>query len=1252
MTSLPRLCHFSPAAVALAVCLTGIGAGAAQEAARAPKEVVNLLADREFQDFTMFLNRKNSLESEREKIWYLTEDGRLHITGRGWGYLRTNARYRDYHLVFEYQWGEHTWKPRADAARDCGLLVHGFGEDGAYAGTWMNSIEAQLIEGGSGDILVLAYQNRGGEKAPTRLTATVKNDRDGEPVWTPEGGEARVFPPADKLNARINWQHRSPDWVDVKGYRGPKDIENPPGEWNRMEVICRGDTVRVLLNGVLVNEGTQAHPSEGFICLQAEGAECWVRRYELWPLDRFKEPWQPAEASKDTGYTASGESILPRRFPLSPEESQAAWEIDGDYEMQLVAAEPVVCDPVDVVWDEQGRMFVAEMRDYPLPTEPGPLLSRIRLLRDKDGDGRMDEAVTWADELDHVQGLLPMRGGLLATTRTAILFLKDTDGDDRADEVRPLYVSNEPGHNQLQIANPRWGLDNAIYLNNGLDGKQIYPAEEPDKKLDITRLNLRYDPRARSLATVSGAGQFGGSLDDWGRRFFCSNRNPVMFAVLPLGALQGNPHAGFTVAQEDIQPPGAPVWPINLSHTTSAAHAGTHTAACGLGVYRGDLMPELKGNVFVCDPTGQLVTRNRLVPNGASFKAERVGDKRDFLASADEWSRPVNVRNGPDGALYVCDMYRRFIDHARFFPEAFAKTNYMRAGFDHGRIWRLVPKGKQPRPIAALPDSSADLVALLEHPNAWQRTHAQRLLVDRQDKAVAPAVARLFDGSALPQGRVHTLWTLQGLGVATPAHVVRALGDAEAGVVENAIDLAANHFAGDAGIDRAIRGLVDHPSARVAALAAAQWLVRDRESGALTDAYAARLKAAPDDLWLRRAILSASATRTGAILAQLLADPSYTGGEPGGKAAAVADLAQAVAARGDAAELAGVLAQVKGEPAWWQFALVTGLGDGLRRGSLPTKTIAALIAKPPGELAGKVAALQGVLDSAEAILMDRKNAVAERLAALPLVQQQGIDRVLPLVEQLIAQTEPVEIQTAACQALSRFDRQKVADFFFARWSTLGPTPLREALALIAASPATGLRLMEKMKAGEISPALMPPMQKWSFARSADEKVKALAIELFGQASGDRARVVGDYQSAVAGKAGDPEKGKLVFQKAACMTCHQLGGVGVNVGPALADVRSKPAEALLTDILDPNRAVEERWAAYTVTTRDGRQLAGLVAGETASAVEIRLPGGLSETVARDQIAKMETAGISLMPVGLEGAITREEMADLLAFLKAR
>ena len=325
----------------------------------------------------------------------------------------------------------------------------------------------------------------------------------------------------------------------------------------------------------------------------------------------------------------------------------------------------------------------------------------------------------------------------------------------------------------------------------------------------------------------------------------------------------------------------------------------------------------------------------------------------------------------------------------------------------------------------------------------------------------------------------------------------------------------------------------------------------------------------------------------------------------------------------------------------------------MRRSQLSTKSLAALMAKPPAELAeGQLDGVAAVLAGAESLALDRDRSPAERIGALALVQQQGMEACLPVVETLIDPAESPEIQAAACQALSRFDRNQVADFFFERWDRLAPTPRREALALIAGNPNTGLRLMKKMKAGEINSSLMPPMQRWSYARSSNEELKALAIELFGQASGDRGEVIQRYLAALPRHAGDPERGKAVFQKAACMTCHEMGGIGVVVGPALADVRAKPAEALLSDILDPNRAVEERWAAYAIETKDGRQLAGLVAAETEAAIEIRLPGGVSETVPRDQVATFETSGLSLMPVGLESAITEAEMADLIAFLKAR
>lgn len=1236
-----------PFCLAAAVSLCQIGLIAQDDSkAITPSKVLDFLDAPDANDVVVHLNEDSSLSTDPEEIWKVGDDDVLHVSGKGMGYIRTAQAFRDYHLVLEYKWGERTLAGRADRARDCGLLINSFGPDGAYGNTWMSCIEAQLIEGGSGDILVLAAKDDEGNIAPTSITAEVKRDRDGEPVWTP-GAEKETFPAEGATMARVNWRDRDPDWSDVKGYRGEKDIENPVGEWNRMEVICEGDTIRILLNGELINKVTDCHPSKGYIGLQSEYAECHIRRFELHPLDTFEEKWDPEQKATDMGYSITGESILPRKLPLSAEESAAMWEIDGDYDIQLVASEPLTCDPVDVVWDAQGRMFVAEMGDYPLPVDDGPFLSRIRLLTDTDGDGVMDEAKTWADELDHVQGLMPMNGGLLATTRTEILFLEDTDGDDVADVCKPLFHSNEPRHNQLQVSSPRYGLDNHIYLSNGLDGKEIYPNDQPDATVTFTKLNLRYDPRTSKLETSTGVGQYGGTLDDFNRHFFCSNRNPAMFAVMPLSAVERNPLAGVTVGHEDIQPPGAPVHPIALSHTTSAAHAGTHTAACGLGLYRGDLMPEMTGDLFVCDPTAQLVTRNELIPNGASFTAERVGEKKDFLASADEWSRPVQVRNGPDGALYVCDMYRRFIDHARFFPEDFAASHYMRAGLDQGRIWRVVPKGKSAEKIEPLPESRADLVKFLEDKNGWQRTEAQRLIVENQDKSVTGALESLLMNAPSPEAEAHALWTLEGLDALTPDHVATALGSESGGVVENGLFAALTIDRPDS-MTETIGNLVDHDSGRVRFLSLSLFPEIDQTS----DRLAALISESPNDLWLRKAIMSSHGDQSTDILVALLGENGLKSSEPSQASEALSDFARIVAAQATLDDLKRVIDQLGGEADWWQFAVIDGLSDGIRRSELKQKSLAALISAAPPELGDGTQRLSSLLESATAIALDRSKPNSARKAALPLVAQRPWEEKIEVVEKLIELTEDPEIQAAAIQSISRDNREQVAEFFFDRWDTLAPTPLREALALITGNTRSGLALMKKMKAGEISPTLMPPMTRWSYGRSTNEEIKALAMELFGQTDTDRAAVIAEYRKSLVEHEGDAANGELVFQKAACMTCHKVGEVGIDVGPTLDDVKIKPAEALLTDILDPNRAVEERWVSVVVETKDGRSLSGLVHGDDASAITLRLPGGITETIPRTEVKNVSPTGMSLMPVGLEAAITKSEMADLLAFLKKR
>ncbi|MDP1590433.1 MAG: DUF1080 domain-containing protein, partial [Prosthecobacter sp.] len=644
------------------------------------------------------VNPKADFHDDPKDIWTFAKDGTFNISGRGYGYVATKENYRDYHLVIEFKWGTKTWGKREKAAKDNGILLHAYGPHGAYGDTWMASIEAQIIEGGVGDILVLSPKLADGTELTTSLSAEFALDRDKEKIW--KKGEPRQT----VTKGRINWRGRDEDWADKVGFRGKNDVESPSGEWNRLEVIAKGDTLQYFVNGALINEAFDCKPAEGKILLQTEGAEMIVRRYELYPLGEFKEKWSAIQASggSDIGAVRDGQDK-----PLSPEESMKRIQLDGDYEVQLVAAEPLVLDPVEVTWDEKGRMYVADMRDYPLgPPNPGdPWLSRIQLLTDEDGDGRMDKAVTFADHMDNVQGLLPYDGGLIATTRSQILFLKDTNGDNVADEIKPLIRGFNPKHSQLQVSAPRWGPDGCVHFNNGLDAKEIYPADAPSKVVGVPGSNFKWNPKTGEISPTGGKGQYGGAFDDWGHHFYCSNRNPLMFTVMPYEAMLRNPHAGITQVHEDIATPGAEtrVYPLQITHTTADAHAGTNTACSGLGVYRGQLMPELRNNVFVPDPTGQLVTRYKVEPNGASLKATRVGDRTEFFRSSDEWSRPVNFTTGPDGAIYICDIYRRWIDHARFFPEEFVKTHDMRQGENHGRIWRVVPRSTGVSPVTSEP---------------------------------------------------------------------------------------------------------------------------------------------------------------------------------------------------------------------------------------------------------------------------------------------------------------------------------------------------------------------------------------------------------------------------------------------------------------------------------------------------------------------------------------------------------------------
>jgi hypothetical protein len=269
------------------LCAAASAEDATQEAITPRGDVIPLFDGKSLDGFYTFL--KDTKYDDPRQVFRVT-DGMLHITGDGLGCLTTKNQYRDYHLVLEFKWGPRTWGDRKNRTKDSGLLIHSIGADGGYGGTWMPSLEVQIIEGGMGDFILVAGNDKQDQPVPLSLTCEVDRDRDGEVIWK-QGGKRETFDL--KNRQRINWYGRDPDWEDKLGFRGKQDVESPDGEWNRFDVICKGGRIQTYVNGTLVNEGFDAYPRAGRIQLQAELAEIFFRRFELWPLDKGPTPAKP-----------------------------------------------------------------------------------------------------------------------------------------------------------------------------------------------------------------------------------------------------------------------------------------------------------------------------------------------------------------------------------------------------------------------------------------------------------------------------------------------------------------------------------------------------------------------------------------------------------------------------------------------------------------------------------------------------------------------------------------------------------------------------------------------------------------------------------------------------------------------------------------------------------------------------------------------------------------------------------------------
>ena len=742
---------------------------------------------------------------------------------------------------------------------------------------------------------------------------------------------------------------------------------------------------------------------------------------------------------------AGADAPLPRAAPLAPAAVLNSFEVQDGFRLDLLAAEPLVMDPVAAAYDEDGRLYVVEMCDYP-HVDPAndkpfaentgdPPIGRVLLLIDGDGDGTFDTSHIFADKLSWPTGIALWKGGVYVAATPDIWYFRDTDGDRRADLKRRVFTGFRKFNVQAVMNNLQWGMDHRIYGAGSSNGGKIRRADrDSDPGVDILRRDFRFDPRSDVLEAISGGARFGNTSDDWGNRFLCDIRNPAQHVVLPARYLARNPYLPIPRALHDAavsgdaitlfrKSPPEPWRELRARRWAAVGKAiprselvggGVLTSSSGLTCYRGDAYPAAyRGQFFLGEVANNLIHRMAVEPDGVTFRAVRADPNAEFVASTDTWFRPVNFVNAPDGTLHVLDMYRETIEHPWSIPDDIRALLDLRSGADRGRIYRLTPPEFHLRPPAQLSQASTlELVGLLEHENGWHRDTAHRLLFERQDPAAIAPLRRLVRAGKDPRGRLHALYSLEGLSALDDDDLIVGLADNSPHVREHSVLLAEPRLGRAPGLPHEIVLLAGDADVRVRFQVA--FTLGELSGPLATVALAAIARRDAADTWVRTAVLS-SANADPAGLFEMLEDDRQFAVSAAGTAL-LRSLALVIGARGRPAEIGRlftVLAATGRDQGEAGLDVVTGLGDGLARNGQRLADLRGGLRPFTAEW------LDRQFARATALVPDDSAASDRRTRAVLLLGQGPFDNARAILPGLLDPQQPPEVQGAVESALSR-----------------------------------------------------------------------------------------------------------------------------------------------------------------------------------------------------------------------------------------
>ncbi|MEZ6129264.1 MAG: c-type cytochrome [Planctomycetaceae bacterium] len=957
--------------------------------------------------------------------------------------------------------------------------------------------------------------------------------------------------------------------------------------------------------------------------------------------------------------------------PLTPQQAEKSFEVPDDLKLQLVLSEPEIAQPLFMTWDEKGRMWVVEYRQYPdvagvtmlsrdvflrsvydkVP-EPPPHgakgRDRISIHEDTDGDGVYDQHKTFVDGLNIATSVAIGRGGAFVTNPPYLLFYPDRDGDDIPDGDPEVLLEGFGLEDSHSVVNSlRFGPDGWLYGGQGstVTGNVKRPGSKDKPVQTMGQLIWRYHPELKRYEVFAegGGNTFGCEIDSKGRVFSGHNGGDTRgFHYVQGGYYRkgfgkhgplSNPYAfGYF---EDIQHPSVARFTHNFI------------------IYEESILPEpYEGKLFGIEPLQGQVVLTDVRPFQSSFETEDISR---VVKTDDQWFRPVDIKAGPDGSVYVADMYEQRIDHSSHYAGRIDRTN--------GRIYRLISKsGKLTSPAQQPATDGAQLISALKHPSKWHRQNAVRLLGDRRDTSLIPALLQQTISNT-GQTALESLWGLNVSGGLTDdvarkllqhedqfvrAWTVRLLCDQHE--VAPAIAKALADLAGDEGYIEVRKQLAS--SARRLPPQDALPIIRNllKYDEDATDIHQPLL------LWWA---LEAQAGDAGDLILDIVLSDDDVWKRPLVADHLVERLMKRYAVAGSREELlhaAKLLTAAPDKASTDQ--LLKGFEDAYKGRSLagiPDELVDAIAATGGGSVAlrlrqGDAAAIR----EAVAAVADSKLDVTERRQYLEIFGEIRRSEFIPVLLKVVADEKDADLVAAALTALQSFDDLRIGESVVSSFGKLPEDSRLVAETLLASRPVWAIALLQAVDAGQLKADDVSETGLRKMLLHADADIGRLVQKHWGSVAGASTEQMqaelARLNQILSSGTGNPKKGKPLYM-ANCGKCHKLFDEGGQIGPDLTSFKRDNQERILVNVVNPGLEIREGFENHIVVTTDGRVVNGFLADKDNQVVVLRGVDGQNIILRRDEIDEMEVSKVSIMPEQALKGLTDQQIRDLFAYLRS-